>query len=195
MQTWDEIKQWRRTQRETLLQQRIKAGARQRRQWETIIEQALRLLLVEPGGKIIGFYWPFKGEFDARPLVGELLEQGARAALPVVVEKRTAMEFRLWQPGDETVPGVYKIPVPKVRNVVVPNVLMVPLVGFDPAGYRLGYGGGYYDRTLASLPDKPLAIGIGFELSRLTTIYPQTHDIPMDKIVTESGIQSPAASD
>jgi 5-formyltetrahydrofolate cyclo-ligase len=126
-------------------------------------------------------------------LIGRWLKQGAQAALPAVLAPRTALEFRRWQPGDETQPGVYKIPVPKQRHVVVPDVLLVPLVGFDPAGYRLGYGGGYYDRTLAALPAKPLVIGIGFELSRLETIYPQPHDIPMSVIVTEHGVLTPAA--
>jgi 5,10-methenyltetrahydrofolate synthetase len=80
--------------------------------------------------------------------------------------------------------------VPKQRHVVIPDISLVPLVGFDPAGYRLGYGGGYYDRTLAALAVKPMAIGIGFEQARLATIYPQPHDIPMDIIITESGTQS-----
>jgi 5-formyltetrahydrofolate cyclo-ligase len=190
MQTWQEIRQWRRAQRDTLLQQRIAAGGRQRKQWAAIIDRQLIGLLPDVGGKIIGFYWPFKGEFDARGLMGNWLQQGAQAALPVVLAARTALEFRRWQPGDETEPGVYKIPVPKQRHVVIPDILLVPLVGFDPAGYRLGYGGGYYDRTLAALAVKPMAIGIGFEQARLATIYPQPHDIPMDIIITESGTQS-----
>jgi 5-formyltetrahydrofolate cyclo-ligase len=84
--------------------------------------------------------------------------------------------------------GVWDIPVPSNRNPVQPTVLLVPLLGFDTAGYRLGHGGGYYDRTLATVAQKPLTIGIGYELGRLQTIYPQPHDIPMDAIVTESGV-------
>jgi 5-formyltetrahydrofolate cyclo-ligase len=80
--------------------------------------------------------------------------------------------------------GIWNIPIPRERNSVRPTALLVPLVGFDAAGYRLGYGGGYYDRPLATLVPKPLTIGVGYELGRLETIYPQPHDIPMDAIVT-----------
>jgi 5-formyltetrahydrofolate cyclo-ligase len=86
-------------------------------------------------------------------------------------------------------PGVYDIPVPAMRDVVVPAVLLVPVVGFDRTNYRLGYGGGYYDRTLAAADPRPMAIGVGFELSRLNTIHPQPHDIPLDAVVTEAGTQ------
>jgi 5-formyltetrahydrofolate cyclo-ligase len=78
--------------------------------------------------------------------------------------------------------------VPADGEAVLPNVLVVPLVGFDVRGYRLGYGGGYYDRTLAAMPEKPLTIGVGFEMAKLHTIYPQSHDVPMDLIVTEHDI-------
>jgi 5-formyltetrahydrofolate cyclo-ligase len=78
--------------------------------------------------------------------------------------------------------------VPADSPVLTPDLLLVPLVGFDPAGYRLGYGGGYYDRTLAAIQPRPLAIGIGFEQQALATIHPQPHDIPMDYIVTESRV-------
>ena len=85
--------------------------------------------------------------------------------------------------------GIWNIPIPSERYPVQPTVLLVPLVGFDAAGYRLGHGGGYYDRTLANLPQKPLGIGIGYDLGRLESIHPQPHDMPMDVIVTESGVE------
>ena len=84
--------------------------------------------------------------------------------------------------------GVYDIPYPAEGPAVAPQVLLVPLLGFDEAGYRLGYGAGYYDRTIASFAEKPLLIGVGFELGRLATIYPQPHDIPMDVVITERGV-------
>ena len=93
-----------------------------------------------------------------------------------------------WQPQMKLVRGIWNIPIPSERNPVQPTVLLVPLLGFDPAGYRLGYGGGYYDRTLATFAQKPLSIGIGYELGRLKTIYPQPHDVSMDGVVTESGV-------
>jgi 5-formyltetrahydrofolate cyclo-ligase len=109
------------------------------------------------------------------------------AALPVVVEKQQPMEFWSWQPQMKLVRGIWNIPTPSERNPVQPTVLPVPLVGFDAAGYRMGQGGGYYDRTLATFAQKPLTIGIGHELGRLETIYAQRHDRSMDAIVTESG--------
>jgi 5-formyltetrahydrofolate cyclo-ligase len=81
---------------------------------------------------------------------------------------------------------VWNIPVPKKRDAVIPDAVLAPLVGFDRQCYRLGYGGGYFDRTLASLSPRPLAIGVGFELSQIETIYPQSFDVPMDVVVTEA---------
>jgi 5-formyltetrahydrofolate cyclo-ligase len=84
--------------------------------------------------------------------------------------------------------GLWDIPIPAERDPVVPDALIIPLVGFDGAGYRLGYGGGYYDRTLAAAPRRPFCIGLGYDEMRLATIYPQPHDIPMDVIVTDQGV-------
>ena len=84
--------------------------------------------------------------------------------------------------------GVWNIPIPSERALVEPTVLLVPLLGFDAAGYRLGYGGGYYDRTLAASAPRPFTIGVGHEFGRLQSIYPQSHDIPLDVIVTECGV-------
>jgi 5-formyltetrahydrofolate cyclo-ligase len=86
-------------------------------------------------------------------------------------------------------PGVWDIPVPASAEPLVPTCLLVPLVGFDDAGYRLGYGGGYYDRTIAALPRRPLAVGIGYAFQHLADIHPQRFDRPMDAIVTEDGIR------
>jgi 5-formyltetrahydrofolate cyclo-ligase len=110
-------------------------------------------------------------------------------ALPVVVDKKGPLEYRAWRPGEKLVNGVWNIPIPEARRIVVPRAVLAPLVGFDRDCYRLGYGGGYFDRTLAALTSRPWAIGVGFELSRLETIYPQHFDIPMDLIVTEAGVR------
>ena len=136
----------------------------------------------------LGFYWPFKGEFDPRPTVIELLAQEWRAALPVVVAKEHPLTYRAWTPDTRMERGVLGIMVPSYGAPVTPNVVLSPLVGFDAARYRLGNGGGYFDRTLAALEPKPFAIGVGFALGRLATIHPQPHDQPMDVIVTEEGI-------
>ncbi|MGQ0656781.1 MAG: 5-formyltetrahydrofolate cyclo-ligase [Chromatiales bacterium] len=183
---WEQIRRWRQTRRTALIDARIHAGGKRRREWAQAIMPRVNSILadLEPG--IVGFYWPFKGEFDARGLVRELLEQGWRAALPAVIEPRTPLEFRHWAPDTRLVPGVWKIPMPEERHLLAPTLLLVPLVGFDPGRYRLGYGGGYYDRTLASLTPRPLTLGIGYERCRLGTIFPQPHDIRMDIVVTEA---------
>lgn len=181
----DEIKRWRRQTRRRLIAARLEAGRPQREQWNAVIETRLRELLPAPQGRVFGLCWPFRGEFDSRRLAGELIEHGAQAALPAVVQPRAPLEFRRWQPGDEVERGAHDIPIPSARNVVEPHVLLVPVVAFDGECYRLGYGSGYFDRTLAALNGKPLVIGIGYELSRVDTIFPQARDLPMDMIVTE----------
>lgn len=188
------VKQWRRGKRTELLERRIKAGGKQRARWNSSIEPALRAQLMQKAGQSIAWYWPFKGEFDGRALMRELHASGSTILLPAVVEPRSPLEFRRWGPGEPMVHGVYKIPVPKARDVRTPHVVIAPLVGFDGAGYRLGFGGGYYDRTLATLSSTILIIGVGYELSRLGTIYPQAHDIPMHIIVTEACVEDHRAS-
>lgn len=181
----DEIRRWRRETRRKLIAARLEAGRPQRERWNCAIETRLRELLPEPTGRTFGLCWPFKGEFDARGLAGQLIEQGARAALPAVVKPRGPLEFRHWRPGDPVERGAHDIPVPCTLQTVAPDVLLVPLVAFDGEGYRLGYGTGHFDRTIAALRRRPLVIGVGYELSRVDTIFPQEHDIPMDVIVTE----------
>jgi 5-formyltetrahydrofolate cyclo-ligase len=160
-----------------------------RREWSREIEMRLRVLLAERGGITLGVYWPFQAEFDPRPLVDSLIASGSTAALPAVIDKKGPLEYRAWRPGDPLVDGVWNIPVPEQRAIVVPQAVLAPLVGFDRRCYRLGYGGGYFDRTLAALAPRPLAIGVGFELSLLGTIHPQPHDIAMDFIVTEASLR------
>jgi len=97
------------------------------------------------------------------------------------------MEFWRWQPGMKLERGVWNIPVPPVREPLVPTLVLAPLVGFDSGCWRLGYGGGYYDRTLHALDPRPFTVGVGLEIGRLETIYPQVHDIALDAVVTETG--------
>lgn len=155
----------------------------QRRAAQDAITAQLRPGL--PISGVVGLYWPFKGEYDPRPIAAELHAAGVDLALPVVVAKAQPMVFRRWRPGDALACGVWDIPIPAADIQVAPSMLLVPLVGFDVAGYRLGYGGGFYDRTLAAANPRPVCVGLGFELARLLTIGPREHDIPMDRIVTE----------
>jgi 5-formyltetrahydrofolate cyclo-ligase len=146
-----------------------------------------RLPLVGPA--VVGGYWPIRREVDCLPLLRRILQAGAQVALPAVVGPDQPLEFRPWTPGAAMDAGRWEIPHPAQGPPVRPTVLLVPLVGFDAAGHRLGYGGGYYDRTLAALAADPaLAVGLGFELGRLASIRPRPHDARMDVIVTEAGL-------
>jgi 5-formyltetrahydrofolate cyclo-ligase len=136
----------------------------------------------------VAFCWPYKNEYDARFLVRELREKGAKTALPVVVAPKTPLIFREWHPGVALAAGVYDIPYPVDSAEVVPDWVLLPMNGFDEAGYRLGYGGGFFDRTLAAAKKRPAVIGVTYEMARIDTIHPQAYDIPMDFVVTERGV-------
>ncbi len=184
-----ELRAWRRSERQRLLALRTGTPQAQRRAWGQEIEQRLHLLLQDRPGITLGVYWPFQAEFDPRPVIDWLIARGSSVALPAVVDRKGPLEYRAWRPGETLVDGVWDIPIPEKRETVVPQAVLAPLVGFDRDCYRLGYGGGYFDRTLAALSPRPSAIGVGFELSQIETIYPQDFDIPMDVIVTEAGLR------
>ena len=183
---FDAVKLWRRAERERLLGLRQAMPPDERRRLGALIEMELRAVITEAPG-ILGVYWPFRAEFDPRPLIEWAVGSGRMVALPVVIDKKGPLEYRAWRPGETLVDGVWNIPIPEKREIVVPALVLAPLVGFDRACYRLGYGGGYFDRTLASLSPRPLAIGVGFEFQSLETIHPQSFDVPMDAIVTDVG--------
>jgi 5-formyltetrahydrofolate cyclo-ligase len=180
------VKHWRRGERERLLAWRQAVPAVDRRRWGERIEAELRALLGDRPGAL-GVYWPFRAEFDPRGLIDWAVGGRRIVALPVVIDKKGPLEYRAWRSGEPLVDGVWNIPVPEKREVVVPMVVLAPLVGFDRECYRLGYGGGYFDRTLAALQPRPFAIGVGFAAQEIATIYPQPFDVPMDLIVTEAG--------
>jgi len=139
----------------------------------------------------VGFYWPLAGEFDARGAVAIWLAAGTRheASLPIVKERGTPLEFHAWTPDMPMRTGHHRITEPTSGHIVLPELLFVPCVGFDDDGYRLGYGGGYYDRTLAGWPaaKKPITVGIAYEACRTQALEREAHDIPLDLIVTEAG--------
>ncbi len=183
-----EVKTWRRAERERLLAARMALSLSVRRAAGEKIGAGVREILAERPGAL-GVYWPFRGEFDPRPLIEAEVSVGRVVALPVVVDKKGPLEYRAWKPGEPLVAGVWDIPIPEKREIVVPAAVLAPLVGFDSAWYRLGYGGGYFDRTLAAFRPRPLAIGVGFAFQEIATIHPQEFDIPMDVIVTEAGLR------
>ncbi len=186
MRDWNEIKAWRKAQRAELIARRMAVSREDRQRWNGrmtgMLEEGFSML----AGMMIGFCWPYKGEFDARFAIRHWRSRGATAALPEVVAKGSPLRFRKWWPGAPMTPGVYGIPVPARTEIVLPDAVVVPMNGFDNQGYRIGYGAGYFDLTLAAFAPRPLAIGVSYEFARLATIFPQPHDIPMDFVVTEA---------
>ncbi len=138
----------------------------------------------------IGGYWPIRNEPDLRPLFHELAKGGHRVGLPLVDRVLRPLTFVHWKPHSAMAPGFLGVPVPTSGNAVYVEVLLVPCVGFsigaDGSKHRLGYGGGYYDRTLASRRFK--AIGVAYEAMRTDSFEPGPHDMPLDYIVTEAGV-------
>ncbi|MDK9702017.1 MAG: 5-formyltetrahydrofolate cyclo-ligase [Sulfuritalea sp.] len=153
------------------------------------IEAHLTALMMPLPPQTLAFCAPVRGEFDTRPLASVLLHHGWRAAMPVVEAIDAPMSFRAWTPSTTMSVDRYGIPIPAAGPAIAPDIVLLPLVAFDAQGFRLGYGGGYFDRTLAALVPRPLAIGIGFELARVADIRPQAHDLPLDAVVTEAGAQ------
>jgi 5-formyltetrahydrofolate cyclo-ligase len=189
---WNDVREFRKTKRAELLARRDAATVHDRRRYSESLTAHLLATLELPPNVVLGIYWPIRGELDLRDFARRHIERGGTAALPVVVEKKAPVEFWQWQPGASLRRGFWNIPVPASRLSVTPGALLIPLVGYDHAGYRLGYGGGYYDRTLAALDPRPLCIGVGYDESVLASIRPQPHDVPMDFIVTERRVVRPA---
>lgn len=152
------------------------------------IEAHLAALLLPLAPQTLAFCAPVHGEFDARPLASLLLERGWRTAMPVVTAVDAPMSFHVWTPSSAMGADRYGIPIPADGAAVIPDIVLLPLLAFDAQGFRLGYGGGYFDRTLAAMVPRPQAIGIGFELGKVPDIRPQSHDVRLDAIVTEAGV-------
>jgi len=151
------------------------------------IRERLDAAFPELSSHIVAFCWPVQNEPDLVPYAETLRARGARVALPVVVHPGAALAFREWWPGQPLAPDRYDIPTPTDGDFVTPQAILLPVNAFDAACFRIGYGGGFFDRTLASLTPRPLAIGVTYELARMETIHPQPWDIPVDWVVTEAG--------
>jgi 5-formyltetrahydrofolate cyclo-ligase len=182
------LKSWRAAERERLIAKRERLPPATLARFRQRIDANLDRSFPGLAGANIAFCWPMRGEYDVRTLAQRLRGRGAVTALPVVVAPRQPLAFREWHPGVALAAGPLGIPYPLSSAPVVPTVALIPLNGWDEAGHRLGYGGGFFDRTLACLPKPPVAIGVGYEMARIKTIRPQAWDIPMDWVVTERGV-------
>ena len=190
-----DVARWRKAERARLLAERATLSVSARQDAAERITPRLDDLIRARFGQIEGLtisgWWPIKAELNLRHWLADLVGQGATVALPVVLTPAAPLVFRPWTPDCHMVQGFWKIPIPAEGPEVIPDVTLAPLVGWDSAGFRLGYGGGYFDRTLAALAPRPYAIGVGLQAARVQTIFPQPHDIAMDAIVTEAGLRHP----
>ncbi|MBA4254459.1 MAG: 5-formyltetrahydrofolate cyclo-ligase [Polaromonas sp.] len=183
--------------RETLLARRQAMSDREGR--SELLQRVMRVWLIERPDTVIGAYWPIKGEFDPLPALhrwkedGELLDepQPRRIGLPVVDKQHKTLSFHVWYPGCPMEEDAYGIPKPKDTELIVPTLLFVPCVGYAAGGYRLGYGGGFYDRTLATLQPKPFTVGLGFTDGFVDDLEPEAHDLPLDAILNDNGMVWP----
>jgi len=182
------LKAWRKAERERLIAARLAVPAAELEAWRLRIDATLERSFPGLSRARLAFCWPIKGEYDARHLAKTLRGRGALTALPVVISRQAPLVFREWHPGVELAKGPLDIPYPVNSPEVTPQAVLLPMNGWDMQGYRLGYGGGFFDRTLAAAKKKPVTIGISFEFARIETIHPQSWDIPMDYVVTERGV-------
>jgi 5,10-methenyltetrahydrofolate synthetase len=148
----------------------------------------LETFLMPRSPGIIAFCAPIRAEVDCQPLIEKLLAAGWQAAMPAVIAPASPMLFRPWSPATAMTADPHGIPIPDTTVAVIPSVVLLPVLAFDRAGYRLGYGGGYFDRTLVALHPRPLSVGVGFHQSSVDTLSPTPHDVPLDVAVTEQGL-------
>ena len=161
-----------------------------RHQRSVHLQEVLRVWLVGRGDKTIGAYWPIKGEFDALPALYRWSEadDARRIGLPVINRETKQLRFHVWYPGCPMEEDAYGIPKPKDTEAFEPQLLLVPCVGYGPRGLRLGYGGGFYDRTLAALQPRPLTVGVGYANGYVPWLQPEAHDVPLDVMLTDEGL-------
>jgi 5,10-methenyltetrahydrofolate synthetase len=180
-----DVARWRKAERERLIALRQSVPVAARAAADAAIAAEFDRRLGPVAGRTVALYWPFRGEPDLRGWAAAARTAGARTCLPVVVRKAAPLAFRLWTGAERLERGVWNIPIPpETSPEVVPDIVIAPVVGFDAAHYRLGYGGGFYDRTLARLRaggSGPRTIGVGFAFQRLPTIFPQPYDIALDE--------------
>ena len=144
---------------------------------------------IDPGDIVAG-YWRIRDELDCTPIFEQLMARNHMVVLPVVIGPNQALELRVWEVGDDLEDaGFGTFAPPEHAPCAEPDVMLVPLVGFDAKGTRLGYGGGYYDRTLAKLSKKPQLIGLAFGCQELDDIPRGVHDVPLDAVITEAGVR------
>jgi len=182
-----DVARWRKAERLRLIELRSALPAEDRALHTAAIMRKLDEILPVPSNAIVSVYWPIRAEPDLRPWMRAAHSRGLRIALPVALKVGEPLTFREWHPDSAMTRGLWKIPYPAQGAEVAPTTVLAPLVGYDAACYRLGYGGGFFDRTLAAMARKPMVIGLGYPQLQIRTIFPQRHDVPMSWILTGTG--------
>jgi len=182
------IASWRQQQRQRLTGLRNAVSNPNRKAFDAAMGDGLNSILQSRAAGRLAVYWPLPGEPDLRRWYESDALQHQSLALPVVVARHQPLKFRRWRPGDALGHDIMNIPCPNDDREVVPEIIVCPCVGYDEHGFRLGSGGGYYDRTLPDLVPPPLMIGVAYECQKLPDIHPQPYDVPMDFVVTEKSI-------
>ena len=205
--------------RKALIESRLNMPDRLER--ADLLQRVMRIWLVGSPHEVIGAYWPIKGEFDPLPALYRWQEDAIlgqdsqeyqalaqkewaqlatesianrsprKIGLPVVNKLHKTLTFHAWYPGCPMEEDAYGIPKPKDTKEIVPTLLFVPCVGYGPGGYRLGYGGGFYDRTLATVQPRPMTVGLGYSHGWLPDLVPEPHDIALDAILNDKGVVWP----
>ncbi|GLS92762.1 5-formyltetrahydrofolate cyclo-ligase [Piscinibacter gummiphilus] len=183
------------TERDTLREKLIKdrQALPDRLERAVQLQQVLRSWLVSRKESTIGAYWPIKGEFDPLPALFRWSEGGPegsprRIGLPVTDRETESLRFHVWFPGCPMELDAHDIPKPKDTDVFQPAILVLPCVGYGPGGVRLGYGGGFYDQTVAALKPRPLTVGVGYAHGFLPLLRARPDEEPLDVMITEEGV-------
>lgn len=179
-----DVARWRTAERVRLIDLRMSLSPEHRREVAEEIAARLDQLIDIGDGVAVSVYWSYHGEPNLRKWMQSAHQRGATILLPYAPEKNQPLIFRIWTPETTMKRGVLGIPYPAEGDSIRPDVVIAPLVGYDPRSFRLGYGGGFFDRTLAGLQPRPRVIGVGYTNAEIPTIFPLPHDIPMHTIVT-----------
>ncbi len=171
----------------------VRLGLTDRLERAVELQKVLRVWLVGRKETSIGAYWPIKGEFDPLPALYRWAEGAPdditrRIGLPVADRTTSSLRFHVWYPGCEMELDAYDIPKPKDTEEFAPEILVVPCLGFGPGGVRLGYGGGFFDRTLKSISPRPVTVGVSFTHGFLPLLRPGPLDLPLDVMLAEDGV-------
>ena len=187
-ETARDVGRFRRAERQRLLNARQRISGAERTAMTAELARTLTEVVAPRPGLVIAAYWPIRGEPDLRDWMGQAHDAGAVVLLPVVTAREEPLAFRRWSPGCAMTRDACNVPIPAAGAEMVPQVMIAPLLGVDEGCFRLGNGGGCYDRTLPRLDPPARVIGVGFPDCRVPTIFPMPWDVPMDSVVLADGL-------